>query len=88
MEDVLAVKTHDDSTEGLTTMFNVKVDLHPRFPLCQYTLSHSLDITQPPEQEIGMGTHLVGDDRALGGVNARGEDEAYGHEEGDKEGEE
>lgn len=53
----LAVKTHDDSTEGLTTMFNVKVD-------------------------------LVGDDRALGGVNARGEDEAYGHEEGDKEGEE
>lgn len=35
-----------------------------------------------------MGTHLVGDDRALGGISARGEDEADGHEEGDKEGEE
>lgn len=87
MEDVLAVKTHDDSTEGLTTMFNVKVDLHPRFSFCQYILFYSSGIAPPPEREMGMGTHLVGDDRALGGISARGEDEADGHEEGDKEGE-
>lgn len=59
MEDVLAVKTHDDSTEGLTTMFNVKVDLHPRFSFCQYMLSYSSDIAPPSEREMGWEHTLL-----------------------------
>lgn len=71
MENVLAVKTHNDSTKGLTTMFNVKVDLYSRLS-CQYILPCSLDNTRPPMQAMRMETHLVGDDRALGSVSAWG----------------